>query len=199
MDKIILIGGAPTAGKSHTAEELSKRLGIPWISTDMIREIMRVVADRNKYPAIFDLEEVTAEQHLTKLSPTEIVAHQNAESESVWEGIKAFIEKTYNWNECIIEGVAILPHLVNKDFLGDTKVSTYFLFNKDEEQIRDVVYNRGLWDEAKKYSDELKPKEVAWVIEFNAWLKGELQKYTYKSFVTGDIDAIEEDIKTNNN
>jgi len=36
MKKIILIGGAPTAGKSYVAEKIAKELGIPWISTDTI-------------------------------------------------------------------------------------------------------------------------------------------------------------------
>jgi 2-phosphoglycerate kinase len=48
--QIILIGGAPTVGKTSIAKLLSKHLGIPWISTDMIREIMRGTVDNEELP-----------------------------------------------------------------------------------------------------------------------------------------------------
>jgi 2-phosphoglycerate kinase len=44
MNKIILIGGAPACGKTTVAARLSRELGIPWISTDSIRHIMRTEA-----------------------------------------------------------------------------------------------------------------------------------------------------------
>ncbi len=41
MERIILIGGAPTVGKTFIAKELSKKLFLPWISTDTIRSLMQ--------------------------------------------------------------------------------------------------------------------------------------------------------------
>lgn len=38
---IILIGGAPTTGKTTLAKALSRVLGLPWISTDHIRAWMQ--------------------------------------------------------------------------------------------------------------------------------------------------------------
>lgn len=196
MEAIILIGGAPTAGKSYAAEALSKRFGIPWISTDMIRDIMVTTADRAKYPSLFDNEHVMPEHYLTTLSAEEIVQHQNLESDSVWEGVRAFVEKNYNWPSFIVEGVAVLPHLVQRDLSADPRVLPYFMSSKDENQIREVVYKRGLWADAKSYSDELKPKEIAWVQEFNKWLAKEVKQHSYPSFTTGDIDGMGKDIRS---
>ena len=41
MNKVILIGGAPTVGKSYLGRKLAEELKLPWISTDTIREMMR--------------------------------------------------------------------------------------------------------------------------------------------------------------
>ena len=42
---IYLIGGAPRAGKSILAQQLSARLQIGWISTDLLMELLRVRGD----------------------------------------------------------------------------------------------------------------------------------------------------------
>lgn len=34
-----------------------------------------------------------------------------------------------------------------------------------------------LWDDAEKYPDDVKEKEVEWVIEFNNFIKRESKKY----------------------
>ena len=47
--EIILIGGAPTIGKSFLAKKLSEEMKIPWISTDTIREFMREVVRIEKH------------------------------------------------------------------------------------------------------------------------------------------------------
>lgn len=48
MRKVVLIGGAPTVGKSFTARRISEELKMPWISTDTVREMMRKIVDKNK-------------------------------------------------------------------------------------------------------------------------------------------------------
>lgn len=57
--KIILIGGAPTVGRSTMAKFLSERLGIPWISTDQTRAIMQAVVSKDAYPALFTANGMT--------------------------------------------------------------------------------------------------------------------------------------------
>lgn len=191
MRKIIIIGGAPTVGKSTLARLLSEKLKLPWISTDAIREVMRKLVRKEDYPDLFDFSDSTqtAEEYLTSRTIQEIVDEQNKESEQVWKGVTAFMETDYVWRDFIIEGVAVLPKLVSKFKYKGTKIFPIFLIEKNEERIRDIVYKRGLWDNADTYSDEVKPIEVKWAKLFNEWLEIECNKYDLKPTVITNIDT----------
>lgn len=178
MDALILIGGAPTAGKSTAAQLLSKHLDIPWVSTDQIREVMRETVNPQEYPAIFNTRKYNAEQFLNTFSAEEIVAMEMKESEETWKGVQAFIHGAYPWKNFIIEGIGILPHLAH-ELEENECVRAVFLVDEDADRIRDVVFKRGLWDEAKSYSDSLKEKEVEWALLFSHILKKEVEKFGY--------------------
>jgi 2-phosphoglycerate kinase len=178
--QIILIGGAPTTGKSTVAKLLSKHLDIPWISTDQIRQILKSVAHVEDYPNLLSIENYTAEKFHTEYSPEQIAEIEFALGEETWIGVKKFIEDAYPWTDSyIIEGVAILPHLVSHDFKENLEIKPIFLIDENADRIRDVVFNRGLWSSAKSYSDELKEKEVEWVQLFSHKIKNEANKYGY--------------------
>lgn len=192
---IILIGGAPTAGKSTMARLLSERLGIPWISTDQIRRIMRVAARREDTPNLFTPEGYTAERFLTEFSAEEIVRMEMEQGEAVWAGVKKFIEEGYPWNgRFIIEGVHILPHLITRDFGDNQDIRSVFFVDEDADRIRDVVFTRGLWDDARTYSDDVKEKEIEWALLFSNKIKAEAEEYGYPCVeVTkshDDVDAV---------
>jgi 2-phosphoglycerate kinase len=177
---IILIGGAPTVGKSTMAQALSARLGLPWISTDQIRSIMRAVAHKEDYPELFNSVGFTAEEFLTRFSAEDIARMERIQSIDTWVGIKAFIEEDFTWRSgFIIEGVNILPEMVKKDFGDNENVRALFLVDEDFERTRNVVFTRGLWDDAHLYPDHLKAKEVEWVLLFSQNLKAEAQQYGY--------------------
>jgi 2-phosphoglycerate kinase len=183
MNKIILIGGAPTVGKSFLAARLSKKLGIPWISTDGIREIMRGIVQKKDYPRLFaNFPPMKAEKYLRRYTPKEIVANQIRESIDVWKGVRALIATDYVWHSFIVEGIAILPAFVRRTFGRDKRIKPVFLLNDDRKMIEKVVYTRGLYDDANTYSDKVKSIEVEWTILFNAWLEKEARKYGYPIF-----------------
>jgi hypothetical protein len=75
--------------------------------------------------------------------------------------------------------VNILPSLVARDYGRDSRVRAAFLLDDDVERIRHVVYTRGLWDDADRYGDHLKEKEVEWVQVFNSLLKAEAERCGY--------------------
>lgn len=178
--RIILIGGAPTTGKSTLAQLVSTELGIPWISTDQIRSILRLSANRKDNPALFDEEGYTAERFLTEFSAEQIVKKEMNQAEEVWPAVKMLIDNEYTWNEgFIIEGVSILPHLVAKDFQNATNIKTVFLIDEDADRILDVALQRGIWDDAATYSDEVKRKEVEWVRLFSHIIREEASHYGY--------------------
>ena len=57
QNKIILIGGSPTAGKSYTARKISEELKLPRVSTDTIRGMMRGIVRKKDYPDLFFFHE----------------------------------------------------------------------------------------------------------------------------------------------
>ncbi|MEK6839349.1 MAG: hypothetical protein AABX72_00235, partial [Nanoarchaeota archaeon] len=178
MNKVILIGGSPLAGKTTIAKKLSVQLKIPWISTDTVREQMRKIVRKKDYPFLFTFSNATpkmAISYLTKHTPKEIVKHQNEESINVWEGVKAFIETDEEWESLIIEGIAILPKEVSK--LDQKKVKAFFLIDENINNIRNKIYKRGLWDDAEKYSHQVKEKEIEWVWAVNKYINYEAIKY----------------------
>jgi 2-phosphoglycerate kinase len=192
---IILIAGAPTVGKSTIARRLSERLKLPWISTDQIREIMWGCADVAKFPNLFNTHNQTAEEFYSTYSASEVVHREIEQGEEVWKGVLHFIENDYTWsNGCIIEGVAILPHLYAKDFKNSTHVRLIILVDKHPERIRDVVFKRGLWSGAARYTDSVKEKEVDYVVLFNEWFECQAQEFNlpvaYLNKTDGDIAEI---------
>lgn len=191
-ERVILIGGAPTAGKSTVAEKLSKHLGIPWIGTDQIREIMKGTVTQEERPMLFNSRQFTAEEFFNTYSAEGIVQNEIAESEVVWAGVKAFIDNEYSWHSFIVEGVALLPHLV-AGYKSDSKFKTIFLVDRDADRIRDVVWNRGLWSSAKNYPDSVKEKEVEWVMRFNEHIVREAEKY---GFPAVEVTKGDQDMKT---
>lgn len=188
MSKLILIGGAPTVGKSFIARKLSEELKLPWISTDSVREMMRKITQKESFPKIFEFDgdEVTAEKYLTTHTPQQIVDAQNTESKDVWKGVDAFIDTDYVWKDFIIEGVAVIPELVKKIDTKKHKIKPIFLVDENEDRVRKVVYTRGLWGDADTYSDDVKEIEVQWVDLFNKYVIQEAEKYDYKVYKIGE-------------
>ena len=189
VSKIILIGGSPTAGKSYTARRLAEQLKLPWISTDTIREQMRKIVRKEDYPALFLHSNYTSKlavEFLSHNTAEEIVKHQNKESIAVWKGVKALIETDYVWKSFIIEGVAILPSLVSGLIKRNKNIQVVFLIDEDIDRVRKTIFTRGLWDDASKYSDSVKEKEVEWVVAFNNYITKEAKKYRLPVVSIGD-------------
>ena len=179
MKQIILVGGMPAAGKSTLAENLSKHLNLPWISTDQIGIIMREVATREKYPKLFTWEDYNGVQYLNEFTADEIADREFAKSEAVWPGVRKLIKEDDFWNNgFIIEGDDILPHLVAQDFPDSSNIKAVFIGDHDIERIRNVVSARAVvWDDPAAYSNSVKEKEVEWVLNFSEKLKSQVLKY----------------------
>lgn len=169
-----LIGGAPTVGKSTIAAALAAHLNRPWISTDQIRDIMRSIADRRAHPTLFNPEGHGADNLFDAFSAEQLVEIEVGQGEAAWTGIKALIERDYTWPQgFVVEGVNLLPHLIARDFAGAAEVRTVFVTDAKSERMRDVIFTRGIWDEAGRYPDSVKDKEFAWVMAYDAWLKAQ--------------------------
>jgi 2-phosphoglycerate kinase len=167
-----LIGGAPTVGKSTLAAALAAHLHLPWISTDQIRDIMRSVADRGDHPKLFNPEGYGVENLFDAFSAEQLVEIEVGQGEAAWTGIKALIERDYTWPQgFVVEGVNLLPHLIRRDFVGAADIRCVFVTETEPERMREVVFTRGIWDDAGRYPDSVKEKELAWVLQYDAWLR----------------------------
>jgi len=200
MRKIILIGGAPTAGKSYAAKQIADSLKMPWISTDDIREQMRKTSKKEDFKNLFFHSDpsLNAVKYLLKYSADEIVENQNDESADVWKGVKDFIEKN-SAGGLIVEGVAVLPSLVKKLKVKNKEIKVVFLMDDNIKRVRKTIFTRGLWDDADKYPDDVKEKEVEWVMAFNKYIEDEAKKYGFNVIKVGNrkdyIEKIKELIK----
>lgn len=177
---IVLIGGAPTTGKSTMAEKIARHLNLPWISTDQIRDIARYFARREDVPNLFNPEGYDAEKFLTKFSAQEISDIEFKQGDAVWPAVRAFIEKDYTYERgFVIEGVNLLPHHITdlQGYVHTESLFPVFLIDDNEERIRDVIFNRGLWGDADSYPDSVKEKEVEWVRVFNNRIRDEAAEH----------------------
>lgn len=109
---IYLIGGAPRTGKTRLTQEVLLLKPMHTISTDAVRRMLRHSIPKQHLPAeLFWSHEKFVERE----DYTMLLKHQNAESDALWpyliELMKSYVEDGY---DLLVEGVAVLPSLVNK-------------------------------------------------------------------------------------
>lgn len=171
MTKNILIGGAPGTGKTTIARQLADQLHIAWISTDQIREIVRAATNKELSPELF--------AETNGKNPEQTLQLEIKRAESIWPGIVALLNHHYPWDGCIIEGIAILPHLVARDFKDNVNISALFLIQDDMAVIKKIVYERSLQPWIKTKTPEQQAGRVEQVLLWNKYLQLESKKYNY--------------------
>ena len=111
---IIYILGAPGTGKSVLSTSLSNRLGInKVISTDSIREIMRLAFSGDLLPTLFQsTTEAWQGLPLNFQSPEQLITGFCLQSDQVSLGVRAVVERTLEEGvSMIVEGVHLLPYM----------------------------------------------------------------------------------------
>ena len=113
---IILLGGAAGVGKTSLALEVAHRLGIGRVlSTDSIRQIMRLMLSRALSPAIHG-----SSYDAHKLLPADdrgidrVIGGFLEQAATVAVGIRASLERAVNENASLVmDGVSIVPGLTD--------------------------------------------------------------------------------------
>jgi 2-phosphoglycerate kinase len=113
---IILLGGTAGVGKTSLALEVAHRLGIGRVlSTDSIRQIMRLMLSRALSPAIHG-----SSYDAHKLLPAEgrsvdrVIGGFREQAATVSVGIRASLERAVNENASLVmDGVSIVPGLTD--------------------------------------------------------------------------------------
>lgn len=176
---IILIGGMPTTGKTTLARELSRRLALPWLSTDQTRLVMQGVADPKQYPQLLSAHGLSAAEFFQRFSPEEIAEREYMHGIETWPGNKKLIEDDFTWREgFVLEGVNILPSLL-PSLQTASDVRSIFLTDEGDDALRQAIFSRGLYADADTYADELKEYEIMWARLFDQRIQAEAQQYGY--------------------
>jgi 2-phosphoglycerate kinase len=113
---IILLGGAAGVGKTSLALEVAHRLGIGrMLSTDSIRQIMRLMLSQDLAPAIHG-----SSYDAHKLLPPEVSGQDpvikgfRAQTSTVSVGIRASMDRAVAENASLVmDGVSIVPGLID--------------------------------------------------------------------------------------
>jgi 2-phosphoglycerate kinase len=109
---ILLLGGATGSGKTSLSLEVAHRLGVHRVmSTDAIRQIMRIMLSEDLVPAIhassYDAHEVLVPEE-------DVIAGFLAQARIVSVGVRAMLDRAVAENASqILDGVSIVPGLID--------------------------------------------------------------------------------------
>jgi 2-phosphoglycerate kinase len=147
---IYVIGGAPRCGKTKLAKKISKKLGIPIFSTDVLRVEVLNKTPKNKINIRFPFEEMfcgdQVDECFKNYEPVDFLNADKREARTLIGEIKMFFrDKIKQGEDYIIEGVHLLPKYIdalpglNKEFkviylgkLNEEKIMKGLCLNRDK-------------------------------------------------------------------
>jgi 2-phosphoglycerate kinase len=137
---VLLVGGTSGVGKSSLAVEVARRLGIARVlSTDSIRQIMRIMTSPRLVPALYG-SSYDAWKRLArdgKRAPG-VIDGFRAQASAVSVGIQASVDRTIAESaNLVIDGVSIVPGAIDLEPYAETAhVITLLVGVFDEEALR---------------------------------------------------------------
>ncbi|SUZ66485.1 uncharacterized protein METZ01_LOCUS19339 [marine metagenome] len=152
---IIYLAGASGTGKSVMSTFLAGRLGINKITgTDTIREIMRLVFNRDLLPSLHKSSNKAGIGMPKTLEKSDrLIGGFCLQSQQVSVGVKAVVDRAINERtSMIIEGIHLLPYMQQAIKEG-TKRAYHIpitLSLMDEKHHRDRFFERGKGNELRK-------------------------------------------------
>jgi 2-phosphoglycerate kinase len=143
---IILLGGTTGAGKTSLGLEVARRLGIRRVlSTDSIRQVMRIMLSPELVPAIH----ASSFDAFRKLRASEggdpVVEGFVAQASIVAVGVRAILDRAVaERTSLVLDGVALVPGLIDLDAYKDVAHVIYLVVaTLDEEAFRQRFESRG--------------------------------------------------------
>lgn len=136
---VLLLGGTSGVGKSALALEVARRLGIGRVlSTDSIRQIMRVLLSRELIPALYG-----SSYDAYRLLPAEdgvtpdVITGFRAQARALAIGIRASLERTVEENShLVIDGVSIAPGLIDLNVYAGRAHPVFLVVKVEADELR---------------------------------------------------------------
>jgi len=148
---VILIGSASGIGKSTIASELAKSLGIKHlIETDFIREIVRGIIGPEYAPALhkssFDAYVTIRDKDRYKGESKSLISAGFEEHASfVIPAIEKVIQRAVaDFDDIVIEGVHLVPGLINTEQFKNDASLNFFVLTADEEIHKERFVKRAM-------------------------------------------------------
>jgi len=135
---IILIGGTPGIGKSTLANLVARRLkATNLLGTDILREILRGIISTSLMPALhfssFESSQFLSGDLLTRQNP--IIVGFEQQATKVMVAIESVISHQIKYPDIsIIEGVHLVPTLINPEILNNSRVVFLMLSLSNEQK-----------------------------------------------------------------
>ncbi|MFH1142422.1 MAG: hypothetical protein ABIH67_02740 [Candidatus Uhrbacteria bacterium] len=194
---IYLIGGSPRSGKTTLSIKLSKKLGVPWISSDYIRSFILPYIPKKDIAFRMPIEEMFFKKskcnndlYYQNYSLSEQIQADIIEGKTMWPGIKRFIENSiWSKNSFIIDGVHLLPEMVSQ-FKGTSfwkNIKIVYLVKTDEEKILPGFWKSNDpsdWLLTCTKKDKIFSEAAKMVAKFGRYLEKEAKKYGLKVYNT---------------
>ena len=168
---IILIGGAPNCGKSTIATELSNQLDIIRSqSTDMLREVMRIMLSSRLAPEIhrssFETDAVLKSTHQELDKKQLLIEAYHRQADKVEIACEAVINRALNERvSIIVEGVHVRPSMMQRIQDTDAIVVPIIFAVFDKKQLKQQIKGRSKSTKTRRAKRYLDHFEAIWQMQ----------------------------------
>lgn len=193
---IYFIGGPPKCGKTTLAKMMSKKLNIPWMSSDTLENIVWAYTPKEKHEALFphgylrgDSNDVFYANH----APEEIVQGYVEQSKAT-ENALSMMAETYlkDEDDFIVEGYHVTPEVIHRILkkFGMEHVRAVFLTKKNISELeknfsKSTTPNDWILRKTKEPATFTKIADM--IATYSQHTESEAKKYGLRVFET-DID-----------
>jgi len=190
---ILLLGGPPKVGKSTISGRIRQKTAVSVVSTDSLGAVLENVWSSETAPDLFaidkfnrmpmaDREKLITEDH------TELIDYVRKASRAVWKAVLAFTRReNEEGRDVLIEGVGVLPELVNQ--FDDIPHRVVFIGNQGdnhEENIRRSA-EESEYDWMRGRSDQYISIFALFVKRMSVYIEQEAKKYDFE-YIEMDIE-----------
>jgi 2-phosphoglycerate kinase len=130
--KVILIGGAPGAGKTTLGRNLAIKAGVTSLTIDDLMIATRAVTTKETHPGLHIMSTGDPVGYFTENNSEQLIADAKVQHEATWPAVEKVIRShAADWGSpIVIDGWAIHPSWVAQ--LGLNNVTSYWLHVKRE-------------------------------------------------------------------